>query len=198
MLNVLIAGVGGQGSVLAAKILAQAAQTKGWQVRTAETIGMAQRGGNVTSHVRMGNKGEQIASPLLAPGFADCIVALEPGEGLRALPYLAPSGLLVSATSAIPSVVADLAGAPYDPEATLAHLEQYAAHFKCVDDAAICAQVGSTKVLNVALLAAAVRTSNETGCGMADALSLDDLKEALAVCVKPQFLDMNVAAINAV
>ena len=55
MIDILLAGVGGQGTVLAAKVLAQAAQSKGWQVRTAETIGMAQRGGNVTSHVRMGS-----------------------------------------------------------------------------------------------------------------------------------------------
>lgn len=55
MLNILLTGVGGQGTVLAAKVLAQAALEKGWQVRTAETIGMAQRGGNVVSHVRIGN-----------------------------------------------------------------------------------------------------------------------------------------------
>ena len=60
MRNVLLSGVGGQGTVLAAKVLAQAAQDKGWQVRTAETIGMAQRGGNVVSHVRMGDGGEEV------------------------------------------------------------------------------------------------------------------------------------------
>ena len=63
MIDILLAGVGGQGTVLAAKVLAQAAQSKGWQVRTAETIGMAQRGGNVTSHVRMGSNGEAVYSP---------------------------------------------------------------------------------------------------------------------------------------
>ena len=65
MIDILLAGVGGQGTVLAAKVLAQAAQSKGWQVRTAETIGMAQRGGNVTSHVRMGSNGEAVYSCLL-------------------------------------------------------------------------------------------------------------------------------------
>lgn len=198
MLNVLIAGVGGQGSVLAAKILAQAAQAKGWQVRTTETIGMAQRGGNVTSHVRMGNDGEAVYSPLVVPGMADCIVALEPGEGLRALPYLAPDGLLVSAQTGIASVVADLSGAAYDPAKALEQLKSSVAHFASLDDEAVCAQVGSPKVLNVAMLALAVRTSIETQCGMKQALSSDDLKEALAVCVKPQFLDMNLAAIDAV
>ena len=92
MIDFLLAGVGGQGTVLAAKVLAQAAQSKGWQVRTAETIGMAQRGGNVTSHVRMGSNGEAVYSPLITPGTADMVIALEPGEAARALPYLAPGG----------------------------------------------------------------------------------------------------------
>ena len=75
MIDILLAGVGGQGTVLAAKVLAQAAQNKGWQVRTAETIGMAQRGGNVTSHVRMGSNGEAVFSPLITPGTADIVIA---------------------------------------------------------------------------------------------------------------------------
>ena len=62
MKNVVLTGIGGQGTVLAAKILAQAAQARGWHVRTAETIGMAQRGGSVTSHVRMGNEGSSPSS----------------------------------------------------------------------------------------------------------------------------------------
>ena len=101
MIDILLAGVGGQGTVLAAKVLAQAAQSKGWQVRTAETIGMAQRGGNVTSHVRMGSGGEEVFSPLITPGTADIVIALEPGEAARALPFLAPGGVLVTATTAI-------------------------------------------------------------------------------------------------
>ena len=80
MRNVLLSGVGGQGTVLAAKVLAQAAQDKGWQVRTAETIGMAQRGGNVVSHVRMGDAGEEVFAPLLAEGTADLVIAFEPAE----------------------------------------------------------------------------------------------------------------------
>ena len=68
--NIMIVGVGGQGSVLAAKILAQAASAKGWQVRTAETIGMAQRGGSVFTHVRLG---EGVECPLIGRGRADTI-----------------------------------------------------------------------------------------------------------------------------
>ena len=197
MLNTLIAGVGGQGSVLASKILAQAAQARGWQVRTAETIGMAQRGGNVLGHVRMGNNGESVYSPLVPLGQADCIIALEPGEALRALPYLAPDGLLASSTVGIPSVVTNLAGQTYDVDAILQQLQQQVSHFVAVDTQALCHQAGSPKVLNVGMLAAAVQASNDQACGLAGAIDVSQLKEALAACVKPQFLDLNLAAIDA-
>ena len=105
MINVSLAGIGGQGSVLAAKILAEAARSKGWQVRTAETTGMAQRGGDVMSHVRMGNNGEEVFSPLPGDASDDVIIALEPGEGLRALHLLKPSGVMVVARSGVAPTV---------------------------------------------------------------------------------------------
>ena len=112
MLNILLTGVGGQGTVLAAKVLAQAALEKGWQVRTAETIGMAQRGGNVVSHVRIGNKGEQVHAPLVSRGTADLIIAFEPAEAARVLSYLAPAGTLVFATTSVQPVTAALSKNP--------------------------------------------------------------------------------------
>lgn len=102
MLNIMITGVGGQGTVLAAKLLAQAAETRNWRVRTAETIGMAQRGGSVVSHVRLANQDEpRIDAPLIAHGEADLIIAFEPAEAVRCLGYLRPGGALVSATSSV-------------------------------------------------------------------------------------------------
>ena len=62
---------------------------------------MAQRGGSVVSHVRMGDAGEEVLAPLVAQGAADLVIAFEPAEGARVLPYLAPDGVLVSATTAI-------------------------------------------------------------------------------------------------
>jgi indolepyruvate ferredoxin oxidoreductase beta subunit len=132
MKNILITGVGGQGTVLAAKILAQAAQAKGWSVREAETIGMAQRGGFVTSHVRMGDAGEEVYSPLLAKCSADLVIAFEPAEAARALPYLAPGGLLVTASSPIQPVAAD----PYDPADVLAEADEEALADAVDEDAA--------------------------------------------------------------
>ena len=83
--NILICGVGGQGTVLAAKVLSQAAISGGEHVLSAETIGMAQRGGSVTSHVRIG---EGIFSPLIPKGQADIIISFEAAEAVRNIEYL--------------------------------------------------------------------------------------------------------------
>lgn len=195
MRNVLLAGVGGQGTVLAAKVLAQAAEQKGWQVRTAETIGMAQRGGNVVSHVRMGDQGEEVLAPLLAQGTADMVVAFEPAEAARVLPYLASDGVLVTAMTAIQPVTAALAKEPYCAAAVVEnlalHLKDTESTFVAVDDAALTRQVGSRKVLNTLLLASALSVGRIP-------LDLDDLRRAIESCVKPQFVALNLAAIEAV
>jgi indolepyruvate ferredoxin oxidoreductase beta subunit len=155
--TVIIAGVGGQGTVLAARLLAGAALRTGLEVRGSETIGMAQRGGSVTSHVRMGHG---IASPLLSKGQADVIIAFEPGEAARALDYLSPDGILVLSDRAIiPSTAVD---STYNPEATIADLRtKFAAddsqhsHLHILNGEEIIANCGA-KSLNVALLAYAI------------------------------------------
>ena len=198
MRNVLLTGVGGQGTVLAAKVLAQAAQAKGWQVRTAETIGMAQRGGSVVSHVRMGDSGEEVIAPLVAKGTADMIIAFEPAEAARVLPYLASDGVMVSATTSIQPITAALSIEPYLAEATIASLDERLngsaeapARFVLVDDEAVLSQVGNRKALNTVLLAFALKTGHLP-------LSLDDLRDAIRACVKPRFVELNLAAIDLV
>lgn len=198
MRNVLLTGVGGQGTVLAAKVLAQAAQAKGWQVRTAETIGMAQRGGSVVSHVRMGDSGEEVIAPLVAKGTADMIIAFEPAEAARVLPYLAPDGVMVSATTSIQPITAALSTEPYLAEATIASLDERLnecaaapARFVLVDDEAVLSQMGNRKALNTVLLAFALKTGHLP-------LSLDDLRDAICACVKPRFVELNLAAIDLV
>lgn len=193
MLNIMLTGVGGQGTVLAAKLLAQAAQEKGWHVRTAETIGMAQRGGSVVSHVRMGDQGEQVHSPLIAQGTADIIIAFEPAEAARVVPYLAPEGVLVTASTAIQPVTAALAKNPYRGEVMVDHLKALFAsapgRLVVVDDADVLAEIGNRRVLNTVLVANALNT----GC---IPLGLDDLRAAVRVCVKPSFVDLNLYAID--
>lgn len=195
MINILLVGVGGQGTVLAAKVLAQAAQSKGWQVRTAETIGMAQRGGSVVSHVRMGSEGEPVHAPLVAPETADAIIAFEPGEAVRALRYLKKDGTVVAATAVVQPVTAALSTKPYCSDEVIAALRAALAEsggrLELVDAAPILDALGNRRVLNTVLLASAV------ACG-AVPLSVDELKEALAACVKPRFVEMNLAAADAV
>ena len=133
MKNIVLTGIGGQGTVLAAKILAQAAQARGWHVRTAETIGMAQRGGSVVSHVRMGDRGEQVAAPLVSEGCADMLIAFEPGEGVRMGRILKPGGVMVTASRVVQPVTASLSKEPYEACAMLGALRAKAA---CVKEVA--------------------------------------------------------------
>jgi indolepyruvate ferredoxin oxidoreductase beta subunit len=193
MLNVMLTGVGGQGTVLAAKVLAQAAQEKGWHVRTAETIGMAQRGGSVVSHVRMGNEGEEVQSPLIARGCADVIIAFEPAEGARMLSYLAPTGVLVTATTAVQPVTAALAIDSYRGSVVLQGLRDAFAQapdqLVIVPDDELLECIGNRKVLNTVLLAKAIGTGRLP-------MDLDDLRSAIRACVKPAFVDLNLQAIG--
>lgn len=193
MLSVMLTGVGGQGTVLAAKVLAQAAQDKGWHVRTAETIGMAQRGGTVVSHVRMGNDGEEVFTPLIARGGADLIIAFEPAEAARTLSYLAPCGVVVTAATAIQPVTAALSLNPYKAQSVIGRigdaLEGGAARLIVVDDKALLPTAESRKTLNTLLLA----TAFASGC---IPLNVNDLRHAIKACVKARFVDLNLAAIN--
>lgn len=192
MINILLTGVGGQGTVLAAKVLAQAAWARGWQVRTAETIGMAQRGGSVISHVRMGNEGESVHAPLLTQGSADLVIAFEPGEAARVLPYLAPDGVLVCATTAVQPVTAALSKDAYRAADVLAGIRGAlggAQVLVSIDDAAIVERVGNRKALNTVLLACAIAQNRVP-------ITLNELKDALAACVKPRFVEMNQHAVD--
>lgn len=195
MINILLTGVGGQGTVLAAKVLAQAAQEKGWQVRTAETIGMAQRGGSVTSHVRMGNAGEEVFAPLLAHASANLIVAFEPAEGARVLSFLAPGGTLVSASTPIQPITAALSQKNYSEEEIIEKTAQAVklakGNFIAANDAKILDELGNRKALNTVLLACALAT----GCVP---LNIDDLRKAVSACVKEQFVALNLQAIDKV
>lgn len=207
MINVIIAGVGGQGTVLAAKMLAVAAASKGWNARTAETIGMAQRGGSVISHVRIGNNGEDIHAPLVTKGTANLIIAFEPGEAARVISYLTRSGTIVMATTPIEPVSATISVADYDVDEIVENIQltlynamvrniaqekSNQARLFTVDDKALLEALGGNrKVLNSVMLAEAVRAGALPFTG-------EELSAAISACVKPKYVDMNVAAVQAV
>ncbi|MDD3193242.1 MAG: indolepyruvate oxidoreductase subunit beta [Oscillospiraceae bacterium] len=186
MRNILLAGVGGQGTVLASKLLAQAAMEQGKQARTAETIGMAQRGGCVVSHVRIG---DGVCSPLIPHGAADVILGFEPAEAVRCLAYLKPDGVVVAAQKAIKPVTATLSGSAYEGTEMLDYLRRHVRQLIEVDGETICGQCGSAKVLNVALLGAAI------GSGALE-LSLEQMEKTLEQRVPAKFLEMNRQALR--
>lgn len=152
MYNILLAGVGGQGTVLASRLIAAAAMARGDVAHTAETIGMAQRGGSVVSHVRIG---EGTSSPLIPRGTADTLIGFEPAEAVRALPYLKAGGTVVVCTAAVKPVTDALNDSGYEAAAMLDFLKQQHVRLFTVDGDAVIAACGTAKALNIALLGAA-------------------------------------------
>ncbi len=184
--NILLCGVGGQGTVLASKLIAAAAMKKGLSVMSAETIGMAQRGGSVFSHIRIG---DNLHSPMIAAGTADILIGFEPGETVRMLPYLKKDGQVIVSSHAIIPVTAVLSSGSYDPEAMLAYLKQTVAHLLVIDTEEACLALGSSKVLNILLLGAAI----ESG---ALGLTETEIKDAIKERLPERFHELNFRALN--
>ena len=177
-LNCVICGVGGQGNVLASRLIAQVLLDRNEHVKTAETIGMAQRGGSVASHV-----------PKHA---ADVLIAFEPGEAVRCIDFVADGGTIVVNTQAAQPPMAALSGIAYDGQAELDYLRSLEGiNVIEVDGERICAQAGSAKCLNIVLLAAAVRSG-------ALGISREELEAAVKARVKPRFHELNLRAIELV
>lgn len=181
----LLCGVGGQGVVLASRLIAYAAMEQGDFVRTTETIGMAQRGGSVVSHVRAGS---EVHSPIIPAGTADVIIAFEPGEAVRCLSYLKEGGMVVTNRQIVKPVSASLGGSTYNAEEMLDHLKEKAGNVLVIDGEEICRQAGSPKVLNVALLGAAAKSG-------ALGISLEEMAEAVRKNVKERFVELNEKAL---
>ncbi|MCD8121166.1 MAG: indolepyruvate oxidoreductase subunit beta [Clostridiales bacterium] len=184
--NVLLCGVGGQGTVLSSKLLAAAAMAKGIPVLTAETIGMAQRGGSVTSHLRMG---ENMYSPLIGKGQADLLLAFEPGEAVRNLPYLKKGGIVVTNTRPVRPVTGTLTGVDYTGMEMVDFLKAKARRVIVVDGDQAAADLSSSRVLNVVLLGAAV----ESGVL---AITKEDIRAAILAKIAPRFHELNMRAID--
>ena len=181
--DILICGVGGQGTVLASKIIAASAMEEGNPVHSAETIGMAQRGGSVTSHVRIGGEAR---APMIPFGGADMILAFEPGEAVRNLRYLRKDGIAVVNTAATKPVTESLRDTGYDGSEMTAYLRN-----KCscifVDAEQVCRPFGSTRFLNVIMLGVAA------GSGRLG-LRAETLLKQLEQRVPPKYLEVNKQA----
>jgi indolepyruvate ferredoxin oxidoreductase beta subunit len=153
--DILIAGVGGQGVILASRILALAAIKTGLHVSTAETMGMAQREGSVSSHVRIG---DEISGPLIPIGQADLLIGLEPAEALRNLFYLGKSGKGFVNTHAIPPASKPPGSPEYSSSALLSFLKAHCSGILCLDFTKLAEEAGTYRAANTAMLGAAAGT----------------------------------------
>ena len=133
--NIILCGVGGQGTILASRLIATAAMDKNIPIKTAETIGMAQRGGSVFSHLRLG---EGTNSPLIGKGEVDLIIGFEPGETVRQLPFLKKGGAVVVSSRPVMPVSAMIGQSKYDAEAMIEYLRANVEHLTIGYDRPLC------------------------------------------------------------
>lgn len=151
--SILFVGVGGQGTILASKLLTEGLMKHGYDVKMSEVHGMAQRGGSVTTQVRYG---EKVYSPLIELGKADVIVAFEKSEAARWLPYLKEDGYLVVNDYEIHPVTV-LIGEEKYPEDVNERLKNVVKNTIIIDAANISEQLGNIKAQNVVLLGALIK-----------------------------------------
>lgn len=185
--NVIIAGVGGQGSILASRIIADAVIGSGREdrVRVGETFGAAMRGGAVSSHVRIGD----VVSPLVEKGRCDLVVGLEPLETLRvACQYLAPGGVVVlNCVKTVPTdVKAGMAKYP-DVERITEVLRGIGGRVVALNGENIAREAGNAKSMNVVLLGAAYATG-------ALPVSEEAMTQAISGRVPPKTIPTNLRA----
>ena len=183
--NIVFCGVGGQGTVLASRLIAAAAMKEKKHVMTAETIGMAQRGGSVFSHMKIG----EANSPLIGKGEADLIIGFEPGETVRQLPFLKKGGAVVTSIRPVQPVSAMIGRASYDSDAMIAYLKAHVDHLILVDADRALGEIGNPKVLNMVLLGAAMKTG---------AIGVDpaDVEEAMRGRLPEKLWEVNTRALH--
>jgi len=180
--NIMIAGVGGQGTVLASRLISAAAMKKGFDVRTTETIGMAQRGGSVFGHCRIG---ENIFSPLIPLGKANALIALEPAEAVRQLAYLSKDATVLVCDTAIKPVIDPNAAGVYEAAVMTDFLKANTPKLIIIDGQRLTEL--NTKTLNVTLLGAAAQSGIFP-------FGAETLKSVLHEILPPRFLEMNLKA----
>lgn len=146
--NIMLVGVGGQGTLLASKLLGQLLLSQGYDVKVSEVHGMSQRGGSVVTYVRFGDK---VCSPVIDRGEADCIVAFEQLEAARWLSSLKPGGVIVTNTQKMPPMPV-ITGAKSYPEGLIDKLRATGAQVDALDALALAEQAGSSKCVNIVLL----------------------------------------------
>lgn len=149
-INFMLVGVGGQGTLLAANILADVGLSTGYDVKKSEIHGMAQRGGSVSSHVRWG---EQVFSPMAGKGEVDILLGFEMVEALRYIEFLRQGGRAILSTHKIPPISVTSGGAEYPSEARfIGVVEQVTKDYILVPAVEIAQQLGNARAHNLVVL----------------------------------------------
>lgn len=179
--SVIIVGVGGQGTLLASRILGFAVMRQGYDVKVSEVHGMSQRGGSVITYVRYGDK---VYSPVIETGEADVILAFEQLEAARYLPFLKTGGGVVTNTQTIDPMPV-ITGAAQYPQGILDAISEKGVRVNAVDALELAEKAGSVKAVNVVLIGA-----------MAKMMDIPQAvwQEALEHCVPEKFIELNQKA----
>ena len=181
--SIVLVGVGGQGILLASEILAQAAMIQGYQVKTNEVHGMAQRGGSVMAQIRYG---EEVKSPLVSKKSAHILGALEKVEALRYWEFLRPDGLAAVSSQAIVPVTVSSGLARY-PENAEELLARAFPRLVYIDAPKLAGELGDSRAANIILLGTISRGLD---------LPLESWEEAIGLCVREKFRDLNLRAFS--
>lgn len=184
--NIILCGVGGQGTILASRLIASACMNQNLPILTAETIGMAQRGGSVFSHVRIG---EGAHSPMIPKGQADLIIGFEPGETVRHIPFLKKGGAVVVSGRPVMPVSAMIGKSTYQADAMVDYLKETTEHLTVVDADLAAKELKSSKTLNVVLLGAALQSGE---LGLEEAHLITAIKER----VPEKFWELNLRSLS--
>jgi len=181
--SVMIVGVGGQGSLLASKLLGRLLVDEGYDVKVSEVHGMSQRGGSVVTYVRYGDK---VYSPIVTAGEADIIIAFEKLEAARYAPYLNPAGRMVVNTQQIDPMPVIIGAAEY-PADVLEELTAKGLQVEALDALTLAQQAGSPKAVNIVLMGRAAKYFD---------IPYERWIAAIENTVAPKFVEMNKIAFN--
>ena len=181
--NVMIVGVGGQGSLLASKLLGRLLIDEGYDVKVSEVHGMSQRGGSVVTYVRFGDK---VYSPIITEGEADFIIAFEKLEAARYAKYLNKDGLIVVNTQQIDPMPVIIGAAQY-PTDVLEELTDKGLKVESLDALSLAEKAGSSKAVNIVLMG---KVAKQFG------ITYDKWITAIENTVAPKFVDMNKKAFD--
>ena len=183
--NIMIVGVGGQGTLLASKMLGYVLLQQGYDVKVSEVHGMSQRGGSVVTYVRYGKK---VYSPVIDKGEADVIISFEKLEAARWLEFLKKDGTIITNTQEVEPMPVITGAAAY-PENLIEKMQAAGAKVDAKDFLSIAQEAGSAKTVNIALMGRLSTYFPE--------ISDEQWQDAIEKIVPPKFLDLNKKAFEA-